>query len=186
MQEAGAEDSSKGWNEFVKKHWKAFVLFTAAAALAVVWAILVFLWYIGQAQMNGLVPLTLDMWTIGHLVSFLLNLLFWMIVLAGIPVGIGAGVAWLWFRRLPADERGRYRFFRNRSRGSSAGNAISFLVFIGFLLKVYIDGNWNVPIATWTFEYLIYSWVTVLAWLLIIFAIPAAIGLLWWIGRQVR
>lgn len=183
MQDVGVEDSSKGWNMFIRAHWKAFTLFVIVAFLALVWLVLVFLWFVGQAQLNGLVPTTLDLWTMGHVVTFLLNLVFWIIVLVGIPVAIGAGVAWLWWKRLPVEERRMYRSPRNRSRGSDAGNGISLLVFIGFLIKVYVDGNWNVPVATWTFDYLIYSWVTVLAWLFIIAAIPGAIVLAWWVLR---
>lgn len=176
-------DGSNGWDLFIGRHWKAFVVFVVAAFLAAVWAVLVLLWFVGKAQADGLVPSTLDLWAMSHVVIFLLNLLFWMLVLVGIPVAILAGIAWLWFSRLPADERREYRLFRNRSRRSNAGGGFSFLVFIGFALKVYIDGNWEVPVSTWTFDYLVYSWATVLAWLLIIFAIPATVGLAWWILR---
>jgi hypothetical protein len=188
MVESGSIDGPTGWDLFIKQHRMAFVLFVVAAFLALVWLVLVFLWFVGQAQMNGIVPATLNLWTIGHVVSFLLNLLFWIIVLVGIPVAIGAGAGWYWFRRLPAEERASYRRSRNRSRGSDAGNGISFLVFIGFLIKVYLDGNWNVPIATWTFDYLVYSWITVIVWLFIIAAIPGVIVLAWWVlrGRRSR
>jgi hypothetical protein len=180
---ADGDGGDKGWDMFIGRHKKAFVIFIAAALLAAVWAVLVLLWFVGKAQADGLVPETLDLWAMSHVVMFLLNLLFWMLVLVGIPVAVGAGIAWLWFSRLPADERREYRRSRNRSRRSDAGGGFSILVFIGFALKVYIDGNWDVPISTWTFNYLVYSWVTVLVWIFIIFAIPAAIGLGWWILR---
>lgn len=181
--QAETEEGPRGWDGFIRDHRMAFVVFVAAAFLAAVWAVLVFLWFVGQAQMDGLVPTVLGLWTAGHVVAFLLNLLFWLIVLVGIPVAVGAIAAWLWFRRLPAEERARYRLFRGRSRRSDAGSGLSLIIFIGFLLKVYLDGNWNVPVATWTFDYLVYSWVTVLVWLLVIVAIPGVVVLAWWLLR---
>ncbi len=51
---------------------------------------------------------------------------------------------------------------------------------------MYLDGNWNVPFATWSFDYLVYSLVTALVWVLAIFAVPAVIGLAWWLSRRPR
>jgi len=182
----GAEPvkDSKGWKMFLRNHWKIFLLLIVGAVLAFIGAVLVYLWFVGQAQSTGMVPTTLGLWSVGHLVTFLLNLLFWEILLIGIPVIIALVAGWLWWRRLPLEEREKYRFLKNRSRRSDGGNAISFLVFIAFLLKVYIDGNWNVAIGSWTFDYLVYSMLSALIWVLIIFAIPAAIGLIWWLGQR--
>jgi hypothetical protein len=145
--------------------------------------ILVFLWFVGEAQSSGMVPMVLGLWTMGYLVTFLLNLLFWELLLVGIPVALAAVAGWLWWRKLPLEERKEYRFFSNRSRASNGGNAISLIVFIAFSIKVYIDGNWNVPFLTWTLDYLVNSVLTALAWILIIIGIPAALGLIWWISR---
>lgn len=164
-------------------HWKIILLFVVAAILAGLGAILVFLWFVGQAQSTGLVPSILGLWTLGHVVTFLLNLLFWEILLVGIPVAVVAIGVWLWWRRLPPDRRFGFFMFGKRSRGSRGGNAFSLLVFIAFLIKVYLDGNWNVPIATWSFDYLVYSWITALVWILIIFGIPILIGVIWWLSR---
>ncbi|MDW5562409.1 MAG: hypothetical protein SA339_04210 [Methanomassiliicoccus sp.] len=186
MRETGPEANSDSWKRFMGRHWRAFALFVVAAALAFVGMILVLLWFVGQAQIDGLVPSTLDLWTMGNLVTFILNLLFWELLLIGIPVAVAAVAAWLWWRRLPLDERREYRFFRNRSRRSDGSGAFSLLVSLAFLLKVYLDGRWNVPFATWTFDYLVYTWITALVWVLLIFAIPAAVVLIWWVARGRR
>jgi hypothetical protein len=95
-------------------------------------------------------------------------------------------VVWLWWRRLPTERRAEYGLFGKSSRSRNGGNAFSILVTLAFLLKVYTDGNWDLPFASWSFDYLVYSWITALAWLLAIFAIPAVIGLAWWLSRGRR
>ena len=57
------------------------------------------------------------------------------------------------------------------------------MLFIAFAIKVYVDGNWHVPISTWTLDYVVGSMITILIWIAAIFAIPAAIGLAWWISH---
>lgn len=163
-----------------------FFLFVVGAILVLVGIILVFLWFIGNAQSTGLVPSTLGLWTLGNLVTFLLNLIFWEFILIGIPVILAGVAVWLWWRQLPPEEKREYRFFGNRSRSTSGGNAISLLVFIAFCIKVYLDGNWNVAFASWTFDYLVYSMLTALMWVLIIFGIPLVLGVIWWISKGMR
>jgi hypothetical protein len=158
------------------------LLFVLAAILVVIGAVLVFLWYVGQAQSTGAVPATLGQWTMAAVVTFLLNLIFWEIVLIGIPIIVAAAVFWQWWRKLPFEERQEYRFFRTRSRSRNGGSAFSLIVFIAFCFKISLDGNWNAPFSGWTFDYLVYSYITALLWILAIIAIPAVFGIIWWIG----
>ncbi len=181
-----SENGSEGWKKFMRKHRNIFVLFLVAAILVSVGAILVFLWFVGNAQSTGLVPAALGLWTMGNLVSFLLNLIFWEILLIGVPVILAAAAFWLWWKRLPDEEKKDYRLFGPRSRATNGGNAFSLLVFIAFCIKIYLDGNWNVAFATWTFDYLVYSMLSALIWVLIILGIPLALGLIWWISREMR
>jgi hypothetical protein len=69
---------------------------------------------------------------------------------------------------------------------SQGGGGVSLLLFIAFCIKVYVDGNWNVAIATWTLNYVVYSMLWILIWILIIFGIPATIAAIWWIRREVK
>ena len=177
------EESSR-WGKFLRKHWPAFTAFIAAAILASVGAVYVFVWFTGNAQSTGLVPATLGMWTMGNIVAFILHAVFWELVLIGIPVAIGAVAAWQWWRRLPETEKSNLS--RKRSRSSRAGGAISPLLFIAFALKVYVDGNWNVVISTYTLDYVVGSMVTILLWIVAIFAVPATIGLIWWIRHEMN
>mgnify|MGYP005834181101 CR=1 FL=1 len=184
--ELGYDTDPEGWKKFMRRHRYVFILFVVGAVLVAVGVILVFLWFVGQAQMTGLVPTTLGLWSMDDLVDFLLNLLFWEVLLVGVPALVAAIAGWLWWRRLPYDERKEYRFFGPRSRSTDGGNAFSLLVFVAFAIKIYLDGNWSLPFGDWTFDYLVYSMLTALVWILIIFGIPVALGLIWWISRRMK
>jgi hypothetical protein len=184
MPESEAEASD--WRRFMRKHWEAVVVFVVAGALTIAGAVYVFLWFVKNAQSTGLVPGILGLWTMANLVNFILNAIFRELLLIGIPIVGGALVGWMWWRRLPAEERRGYHSFGRRSRGASGSGGFSLLFFIAFCIKVYFDGNWNVPIATWTLDYVVGSMVLILEWVLVIFGIPAAIAILWWVRHEAR
>src|SRR5574340_873706 len=180
MSEVGSD-----WRGFTRRHWSAIASFVVGAALAVAWAVYVFWWFTGNAQSTGLVPSLLGLWTTGNLVSFILYSIFWEALLVGVPVAVAAVVAWLWWKRLPGEEKmGLHMRGRSRSAGGSGGASRFF--FIAFCIKVYFDGNWNVPIATFTLNYVVGSMITILEWVAVIFGIPAAIVLAWWLNRGMR
>ena len=181
MTEGIRVENNPGWKRFIRKHRATFAVFAVAVALAAAGAVYVLWWFAGNAQATSLVPSTLDLWTMGNIITFALHLIFWELVLIGIPVAVGAGVGWQWWRRLPIEEKAEYHLSGGRSRSRSAEGAISPLLFIVFAIKVYIDGNWDVAISTWTLDYIVGSMITILIWIAVIFAIPAAIGFLWWI-----
>jgi hypothetical protein len=185
-EEPGSENGSEAWKPFLRKHWTMLTLFVVAVILASAGAVYVLLWFVEAAQSTGLVPAILRLWTMGHLVTFILHTVFWELLLIGVPAAIGAVIGWLWWRRLPGEEKTEYHFSGNRSRTTSGGGGISLLFFIAFCIKVFVDGKWNIPIATWTLDYLVYSMLWILIWALVIFGIPIAIGAIWWIHREMR
>lgn len=173
-----------GWRGFVGRHWGAFLTFVAVSVLFLAGAVYVFWWFTGHAQVTGLVPSGLGLWTMGNLVSFILWSILWEILFVGIPVAIGALLAWMWWRRLSEEERRGYRIFGRRSGGTRGSGGVSLFFFILFCIKVYLDGNWNVRIASFSVNYVVGSMITILAWVAVIVGIPAAIGLAWWLTRE--
>jgi hypothetical protein len=187
MTETESENGYEGWKKFLRKHLNMVALFVVAVILASFGAIYVFMWFVRDSQSIGLVPRTLGLWTMRHLVTFILYAIFWELLLIGIPVALAAVAGWLWWRRLPSDEKKDYHFFGTRSRATSGGGgAASLLFFVAFCIKVLIDGNWNVAIATWTLDYVVYSMLWILIWILVIFGIPAALGVIWWIRHEMK
>ena len=177
-------DSSTGWRRFIKKHAAVFAIFIIAAILAVAGAVYVFVWFTGNAQSIDLVPSTLNLWSMNNLVLFILHAIFWELVLIGIPAAIVGILGWMWWRRIHIAEKSQYNLSTKPSRSSRAGGAISPLLFIAFAIKVYIDGNWNQAIGSYTLDYVVGSMVTILIWIAAIFAIPAIIALVWWLSRK--
>jgi len=175
---------SPDWRSFMRRHWGAVAAFVVAGALAFVGAISVFLWFVGNAQSSGMVPESLGLWTMANLVTFTLRAIFWELLFVGVPAAIGAVVGWMWWRRLPDEERRGYQF-GGRSR-SAGGGGVSLLLFVAFCIKVFVDGKWNVPIATFTLDYVVDSVITILVWGLIIFGILGVAALAWWMNRKTK
>jgi uncharacterized MAPEG superfamily protein len=183
-------NEGKAWKKFLRNHWKTLVVMILAVAIVVIGAVYVLQWFATNAQQTGLVPKLLGAWSMGHVIAFILNLILWEVLFVGIPVIVVALLFYFgWWKRIPHEEREEYRrghLFGKRSRRSDGGNAVSFLFFIAFVIKVYIDGNWNVPIATLTFNYVVSSVVWILIWILVIFGIPLAIGGSLWLRHELN
>jgi hypothetical protein len=171
------------WRGFVKHHWQAFSAITVAAAFAASAAIYLFLWFTANAQTTGLVPAALNLWSMSSVVTYIIYTAIWELAVVGIPVALGAIAAWQWWKRIPETEKAGLHTGK-ASKGRRAGGAISPLLFIAFAIKVYVDGNWTQPIASWTLDYVVGSMVTILLWIVAIFAIPAVIGVIWWLRHK--
>ncbi len=182
-QESGVQKEAN-WGIFLRKHSGAFAVFVAAVVAAVAGAVYVFVWFTANAQTVGLVPASLGAWSMNNVILFILHVIFWELALVGIPVAIGAAIGWMWWRRLPEEEKSEYRLSGKRSKSRGAGGAISPLLFIAFALKVYVNGNWSQAISTYTLDYVVGSMVTIFLWIVAIFAVPAIIGLVWWIHHE--
>ncbi len=183
-EETGTANDS--WRRFLKHHWNMLVFWVIAAVIVVVGAVLVYLWFVGDAQSTNMVPRILEDWTMAHMITFILHLIFWELLIIGIPVAVAAIAGWLWWKQIPDEERKEYQFFGKGSRTESGGGGISFLFFVAFCIKVYIDGNWNVAIASWTLDYVVDSMITILVWGAIIFGIPAIIIGLIWLSHEIK
>lgn len=183
-------DNEKIWKKFLKNHWKMLAIIIVGAVLAFIGAIYVFIWFIGEAQVMGLAPMFLGLWSMGNIIAFLLHLIFWEAVYIGIPVSIAAVATYfIWWKKIPEKERKEYRrahFFGKRSKRTDGGGAISFLIFIAFCILIYLDGNWNVAIGIWKFEYLTHTCLWAFIWVLIIFGIPMLIGGTWWLHHKMK
>ena len=178
-------EAGSDWRAFFRRRWGAVTVFVVAAALAVAWAVYVFWWFTEYAQSTGLVPTTLGLWTMGNLVDFIFYSVLWELVLVGIPAAAAAVAAWMWWRRIPSEEKMRYHWSK-RSRSAGGGGGVGFLLFVAFVIKVYVDGNWSMPISAYTLNYVVGSMITILEWVAVIFCIPIAIGVTWWVRHELK
>lgn len=170
----------------MKKHAGVMTAFVVAIIAAVIGAVYVFWWFTGDAQTTGLVPSSLGLWSMANVVFFILHAIFWELIFIGIPAVIAAVIGWQWWKRIPEEEKKQYHLFGKRSKSRGAGGAISPLLFIAFAIKVYVDGNWSAAISTYTLNYVVGSMITILAWIAVIFGIPIAIGVIWWLRREMN
>ena len=182
MIEENEAAKESNWRRFFRKHWAAFAVMVVATVLAFAYLVYVFVWFTGYAQSTGLVPSSIGLWNMENLVLFILHAIG-ELLLNGIPVAVSVVIGWLWWRRLPSEEK-YHLSGKKSSRSNRAGGVISPLLFIAFAIKVYVDGNWTQAISSYTLNYVVGSIVTILIWIAAIFAIPATIGFVWWITRE--
>ncbi|MHA2191645.1 MAG: hypothetical protein ACXAAP_15595, partial [Candidatus Thorarchaeota archaeon] len=94
--------------KFLRKYWKMTIVFAVFFAGAAIGAILVFLWFVSLAQTTGLVPAVLGQWSIGHIFTFILHVIFWELVLvASWVIVIVLVIIFQWYNKLPAEDRER-------------------------------------------------------------------------------
>ena len=174
------EQLDKEKRRFLLKNWKMTLVMAVCIAAVAVVAILVFLWVVNEAAL--VMPVSLGDWTIGYLVTFILHVIFWELLLVatwGIPL---AAVLYWQFSKLPDADLWKPSGGRRES-----GDAFGFLIGIAWLIMIWIDERWNQTFADWTFTEWIYSWLTALGWVLMIFGIPAVIlGVLYLVNREMK
>jgi hypothetical protein len=191
MAEGFQEIPKNTWKNFLQKHWKMALVIAAGIACAVVGAIAVFLWRTTGPEALVRYPPTLGLWTVGYLVSLLVDLILWGLLLIVLPI-IAAAICiyFLWWKRIPAGERQEYfggpreKRPRRRARRGSAGGIFNIFVFITWLIIIGADGNWSKAFGLWTFSYLVISVLAAFLWDLLIIAIPVTIAFIWWVRRK--
>ena len=164
--------------KFLLRNWKMALVMAASFVVAAIVALFVFLWVVE----TGTFPASLGDWTVGLIVSFILQVIFWELLLVVTwVIPIAAAFYW-WFNKQPDADLWK----PGRGRRES-GDAFGFLIGVAWLIMLWIDGRWNQTLQTWTFTEWIYSWLTVLGWVLMIFGIPAVIiFVLWVINREMN
>src|SRR3989304_5989045 len=126
--------SGKAWKKFVRRHWKMTLLVVGGIAAAAVAALLVFLWVVADAQATGLVPSGLGQWTVGYVLTFILNTILWeLILVASWVIPIVVATYFLWYKKLPDEERREYEGGPRRSRSAGGGGGSSFFLALGWV-----------------------------------------------------
>ncbi|MHA1387983.1 MAG: hypothetical protein ACTSUZ_06935 [Candidatus Thorarchaeota archaeon] len=174
--------SEEGFDEaklrFMFKYWKMTLVFIVIAAVAVIVGTFVLLWQVDIA----IVPATLGQWSVGIVISFCLNLVFWELVLVGSWVAVLAIIIYFqWYSKLPDEDKKKWDGRGNRE----SSDAIGFFIGIAWLIMLWIDGGrWNLPFDSWTFVDWVWSWLYAAFWVAIIGGIIVLIGIIAWVAKE--
>ena len=172
--------AGRAWKAFVRRHWRLVLAAVGGIAAAGAAALAVFLWVVATTQANGLVPSGLRDWTAGSLVTFVLNLVLWeLLLVASWVVPIAAASFFLWYKKLPAEERRELEGAPRRARRTGGGGGVSFFVWLVWLVIVWTDGRWNLALKDWTFNQLVESWIAAGLVVLLFVGVPALVYLVW-------
>ena len=183
--EAVAESGREVWRKFMRRHWKMTALLVGGIAAAAVAALLVFLWVVGRAQATGLVPSGLGQWTVGHVVAFVVAVVLWeLLLVASWAIVLAAAVYFLWYRRLPREERNEYERGRRRGRSAGEDSGMSFFIGLVWLVIVWTDGRWDTAFQDWTLDNWVYSWIAAALVVLALVGIPGLIYVAWSLGSR--
>jgi len=175
----------KAWKEFVRRHSKITLLMVGGIAAAAVAALFVFLWVVANAQATGLVPSGLGEWTVGFVLTFILNAILWeLILVASWVIPIVLATYFLWYKKLPDVERREYEGGPRRSRSAGENGGFSFFIGLVWLVIVWIDGKWNLAFQDWTFNDWVNSWIAAGLVVLLIAGVPATIYIIWSLRRK--
>ena len=175
------EIMEKAGRNFLRKYWKMNVVFAALAIAALVEAVLVLLWVIADMQSLGLIPATLGLWSVGHIVTFILHLIFWELVLVGLWVIVAAALVYLkWYNNLPEEDK-----FPKRERGRrEEGDAFGFFIGITWLIIIWFTNRWDLTFNAWTVNDWVFTWLYAFGIDLLIIGIPVLLYFIYWIRKE--
>jgi len=181
----GKEQKNEAWINFLRRHSQMSLLLVALILGASAAAILVFLSVVAGTQAAGIVPSLLGQWTVGYFITFILNAIFWELVLVGswlIPAVLI--IYGLWYKQLPEKERQEYEG-RKRKRKSAEDGGFSFVVGLVWLLFVWIGGKWNLAFQSWAVNDYVYSWLAACLSVLLVVGILGLMYVIWSLTRNI-
>jgi hypothetical protein len=183
------EQEEEIWKQFLREHWKMVIVAAGIIVAAAIAAVYVFLGVMDATIASTPILATLGKWTVGYIVTFLLNLILWEFLIIGIPlIAAALGAYFLWWKQVPAEERSLYKSEEKKSSKNSnkGGGLVSFGITVVWLIIVYMNNMWNVAFESWTVSYLITSSLWACGLVLLIAGIPILIGGVWWLRRELK
>lgn len=190
MSEELSEESF--WKGMLKKHWPGFLIFLVACVGLIIGMFYILLIYIANSEIGGYGAWTLAEFSVGTAVLWCILLILWELLLAFLPfIGFCCLVGALyWYVILPEEDkeaikaRDRKDKKKKRKHHKSEGSGISFLFTLAFLIVVFVEGHWLIPIGTIPYTYWIHAFITGFIWICIIAGIPMAIYGIFYLFRK--
>ncbi|MFX0065045.1 MAG: hypothetical protein ACFFC7_22950 [Candidatus Hermodarchaeota archaeon] len=169
------ENNEFAW-ELLRKYWKFMAFFIIGGFIAFFGAILVFLWYVGTSAIGDQGTWTIDQFSIGSIVIWVIFFIIFELVIIGIPTAvILGGLALWWWLKLPQEEKDQFGSGKPTRRGVGSGG-LPILNLIIFLIIIFLQGEWNTALGALSYSYLLFTWLLAF----IISGIPFVIAALVW------
>ncbi|MFX1253819.1 MAG: hypothetical protein ACFFCZ_19570 [Promethearchaeota archaeon] len=169
------ENNEIPW-KILRKYWKFIAFFIIGGFIAFIGAILVFLWYVRSSAIGGQGTWTIDQFSIGSIVTWVIFFIIFEIVIIGIPTAVILGGAGLWWWvKLSQEEKDQFGSGKPTRRGAGSGG-YPVLSTIIFLIMIFLQGNWNTALGDLSYSYLVFTYLGAF----IITGIPFVLGALIW------
>ncbi len=177
------------WKGMIKKHWVGFLILLLVCVGFFIWFFTILLTYIANSDIGGNGLWTLDYFSVGTSILWLLSLIGWELLLGFLPFGgiFCLILAIYWFVILPEEDKEAIKARESKDKKkkrTKEGGGVSFLFTIAFLIVVFIDGQWLTPFGSLTYSYLIQAYLIGFIWVCIIASIPAVILFLYWVTKE--
>jgi flagellar basal body-associated protein FliL len=169
------------WKRKLREHWKPFTALIVLGVLAIISVIIVLVWFIETSPLGGKGTWTFNRWSLENVVGFIILIILWELLLVALPTGAIIGIGgYLYWRSLPEEEKQEFREREKKEKTRKketygGGGGFSLFMFIAFCIYVAVDGHYRTQFGFLKYSYFIYSWLYTVAWMLIVFGIPAAI-----------
>jgi len=180
------------WKIMLKKHWLKMIPFILVVIGVFIGGILVFLRYI---NLEGYASWTFNDWSFGRVWVFLFWFFLWELLIVGLPtLGIFGIIGFLMWRILPEEDRTEIKrrgkseeeWKKHKERGwkekaakgkkTGGGGGLTFIIWLIFLIKVFVDGNWDTTFDNLDLTYFVDTFLFALFWVAIIGGPIAIIG----------
>jgi len=177
------------WKGMIKKYWVGFLILFLVCVGFFIWFFTILLTFIANSDIGGYGSWTLDNFSVGTSILWLLSLIGWELLLGFLPFAGIAGliVAIYWFVILPEEDKEAIKA-RDREdkkkKHTKEGGGVSFIFTIAFLIVVFVDGYWLTPFGSLPYSYLIQAYLIGFIWVCIIAVIPAVIIFLYWVTTK--
>ena len=177
------------WKGMIKKYWVGFLILLLVCVGFFIWFFTILLTYIANSDIGGYGLWTLDNFSVGTSILWLLSLIGWELLLGFLPFAGIAGliVAIYWFVILPEEDKEAIKARDckdKKKKHTKEGGGVSFLFTIAFLIVVFVDGHWLTPFGSLSYSYLIKAYLIGFIWVCIIAVIPAVIIFLYWVTTK--
>jgi ABC-type Fe3+ transport system permease subunit len=172
----------------IQDYWKAILAVIVLAVCAFAGFVLVYIRLIETSEIGLQGTATLDQWSVAWIVSFGIRLILWELLVVGLPTALILGVGgYLWWQRLPEEEKQRLKVKDKGAKSHTARNAGGggFFMFIVYCIYLAIVGNYSTPFGNLPYSYWVYAYFWTCLSIFIIIGVPMiTLGIVYFVVKS--